>query len=218
MPAQRPNLDVAPAVIAERRCLATGESRPRETLLRFVVGPDGRLVPDAGNELPGRGLWLTPTAEALAQALKRKAFQRAARAPIVAPDDLAAQVERLLARRCLDLLGLARRAGQLVTGFEKVQDMLRRETAAALIAAADGGADGRRKLRRLAPDAPLVALFDRVELSLAIGRENVVHAALKPGGLARKFLTETARLSGFRAAPVADDEVGVDAMSMKGRT
>lgn len=204
MPAQRPSPDVAPAVTAERRCLATGESRPREDLLRFVVAPDGRLVPDIGNELPGRGLWLTPTAEALARATARKAFQRAARAPVQVADDLAAQVERLLARRCLDLLGLARRAGQLVTGFEKVQDLLRREPVAALVAASDGGTDGRRKLRRLAPDAPLVALFDRAELSLAIGRENVVHAALKPGGLARKFLREAARLSGFRAAPMPE--------------
>ena len=211
MTAQRPNPDVAPAVTAERRCLATGESRPREELLRFVVGPDGQLVPDLGNELPGRGLWLTPSAEALAMALKRKAFPRAARGAVAIPDDLAALVERLLARRCLDLLGLARRAGQLVTGFENVQDLLRRENVAALVAAADGGEDGRRKLRRLAPDAPVVALFDRTELSLAIGRENVVHAALKPGGLARKFLRDAARLSGFRAAPEAD-EVGVDAL------
>lgn len=202
MPAPRPNRDALDGIAgAERRCLATGESRPRETLLRFVVAPDGTLAVDPGNELPGRGLWLTPSAAALEQAVARKAFQRAARQPVQIEDDLAARIERLLARRCLDLLGLARRAGQLTVGFEKVAARLRRGPVAVLVAAADAGADGRRKLARLAPDASMVGLLTRSELSLAIGRENVVHAALDPGGLARKFLRETARLSGFRTVP-----------------
>ena len=175
-----------------------------------MVAPDGTLTVDPGNELPGRGLWLTPSSEALALALSRKAFQRAARRPIAVPDDLDAGIERVLSRRCLDLLGLARRAGQLTVGFEKVQARLRRGPVAALVAAADAGADGRRKLARLAPEVTHVELLTRSELSLAIGRENVVHAALDPGGLARKFLREVARLSGFRAAPNVDKDVETD--------
>jgi predicted RNA-binding protein YlxR (DUF448 family) len=180
----------------------------RARLLRFVASPDGVLTVDPGNELPGRGLWITPTAEALQQALKRRAFQKAAKQPLRVVDDQAAVVERVLARRCLNLLGLARRAGQLTTGFEKVRDELRRGAVAVLVAARDGGEDGRRKLQRIAPTLPLVELFDRTELSLAIGRENVVHAALGPGGLAQQLLQETARLSGFRVAPATQGESG----------
>ncbi|MEQ9643689.1 MAG: RNA-binding protein [Alphaproteobacteria bacterium] len=215
MPAPQRNHDAPDGIAAtERRCLATGASRARDELLRFVVAPDGTLTVDPGNELPGRGLWLTPSTEALASALSRKAFQRAARQPVAIADDLAERIERVLARRCLDLLGLSRRAGQLTVGFEKVQARLRRGPAAALIAAADASADGRRKLRRLAPDVIQVELLTRSELSLAIGRENVVHAALDPGGLARKFLRETARLSGFRAA--LDVEKGVESRPRDG--
>ncbi len=118
---------------------------------------------------------------------------------VVAPD-LADQVERLLARRCLDFLGLARRGGAATAGFERVRALLQSGAAAVLVAAADGADDGRRKLIAVGRDVPLVTLFTADELAGALGRERVVYAALKKGGVAKRFVIETARLAGFRRA------------------
>ncbi len=167
-------------------------------LVRFVVGPDSRVVPDVAGNLPGRGLWLTASREVVGIAIAKGRFAKAARGPTVSEADLADQVGRLLARRCLDLVGLARRAGQAVTGFEKVRTCLRQNDAAVLLAASDGAGDGRAKLSGLAGTIPEIAVFSRAELSSALGRENVVHAALRPGGLAKKITMEAARLAGFR--------------------
>jgi hypothetical protein len=184
----------------ERRCILTGEVKDPSLMVRFVVAPDGRLLPDLGGELPGRGLWLTASRAALEKAIRKGAFARAARAPVAIADGLADQIERLLERRCLDLLGLARRAGQVAVGFEKVKALIEAGKARVLIAARDGAADGRAKLARLAGPLPVVALFGAAELGLALGRENVVHAALGSGRLGERFLAETTRLSGFRPA------------------
>jgi hypothetical protein len=190
--------------MAERRCVVTGKVQEPERLLRFVVGPSSTLVPDVAGDLPGRGLWVTASRPILEQALRRHAFERAARQPVKVAPDLADLVEALLLRRSLDLLGLARRAGQAVTGFEKVRERLAAKRVAVLLAAADGAADGRTKLRRIAGAVPLIEAFASVELSLALGRENVIHAALAPGRLASRIMAETARLSGFRS-PVASE-------------
>lgn len=183
-----------------RRCLVTGESGDPGRLVRFVVGPDDRIVTDVVGDLPGRGLWLTAARAIVDKAVAKGAFARVARRPVIVPTDLADQVDRLLARRCLDFLGFARRAGQVVAGFEKVREWLETGKVAVLVEARDGGADGRAKLARLGRGLPVVALFTSAELSLALGRENVVHAAVAPGRLAERFLAETARLSGFRPA------------------
>jgi len=174
-------------------------------MVRFVVGPEARIVPDVAGKLPGRGIWVSASRSALERAISKRLFARAAKAPVLVDPDLARQVETLLAQRCLEYLGLARRAGLAVAGFEKVRERLQRGGVAVLLAAADGAADGRLRLRRLAPDIPLVELLTGEELSLALGRENVVHAALAPGGLAKRFLAETARLTGFRSAVSATD-------------
>ncbi len=181
----------------QRRCIVTGEVRAKSDMVRFVVGPDGRVVPDVAGNLPGRGLWLTASREVVERAVAKGRFAKAAQGPTVSEADLADQVGRLLERRCLNLVGLARRAGQAVTGFEKVRTCLRQNDAAVLLAASDGAGDGRGKLRGLAGTTPEVAVFSRAQLSSALGRENVVHAALRPGGLAEKFLLEGARLAGF---------------------
>ena len=110
-----------------RRCIATGESRPREALLRFVVGPDDVLVPDVAGRLPGRGLWLTARRDMMEVARSKKLFARAARCAVRAPDGLADQVEALLARRCLELIGLARRAEAAVAGFEPTANIVRKK-------------------------------------------------------------------------------------------
>ncbi len=190
-----------------RRCIATGEVRPKEELLRFVVAPNGSLVPDVAGRLPGRGLWLTARRDIVTTAASKRLFARAARQPVIVEDGLADRVEALLAQRCRDHIGMARRAGQAVMGFAKVHAALAAGKVAVLAAAADGAADGRGKLKALAPGLPLVDCLTSAELAAAFGREHVVHAALAPGRLARAFLVDAGRLGGFRpsaAGPVGE--------------
>ena len=189
-----------------RRCIASGASRPRDALLRFVVDPGGALVPDLGESLPGRGLWVSAERAALSKACERGLFARAARRPIAVAPDLIDEIERQLTARTLDILGLARRAGALVTGFDKVQRALADGRVAVLVEASDGARHGRARLGALARDIPVVAQFDGAALSRSLGRENVVHAALAPGGLAERFLRESARLAGVRAEPGERDK------------
>lgn len=181
----------------ERRCIVTGVVLPKSALIRFVVAPDGRVVPDIGERLPGRGLWLTARRDILVLAVRKKAFSRAARCNVEAPPDLPEQVERLLRGRCRDLVGLARGAGQVVAGFEKVAETLRRGAAAVLLAASDGAEGGRAKLRALASGVPEVDVLTGAELGGALGREFVVHAALAPGGLADRLLAESCRMAAY---------------------
>ncbi|HXZ02050.1 MAG TPA: RNA-binding protein [Stellaceae bacterium] len=183
----------------ERRCLASGAVRAKSELVRFVVAPGGRIVPDVAGKLPGRGLWLTAGRDIVALAVTKRLFARAARQPVIVDDDLAERVEALLAERCRDHIGFARRAGQAVMGFAKVEAALARGKAAVLLAAADGAADGRGKLRALAPELPVVEQLTGAELGVAFGREHVVHAALAPGPIARALMADAARLAGFRA-------------------
>ena len=181
-----------------RRCIASGASKPRDALLRFVVDPAGALVPDLGETLPGRGLWVSAERAALEKAFERGLFARAARRPIAVAPDLIDEVERQLTARALDILGLARRAGALVTGFDKVQRALTERRVAILVEASDGARHGRARLGALARDIPVIAQFDGAALSRSLGRENVVHAALAPSRLADRFLRESARLAGVR--------------------
>jgi len=184
----------------QRRCIVTGEVRPKPELVRFVVDPEDRIVPDVAGRLPGRGLWLTARRDIVAMAVTKRLFARAARASVAVDDGLADWVERLLAERCCEALGLARRAGQAVTGFVKVRTLAAEKGAAVLVEAADGGADSRGKLEALAPGIPVVDLLTCAELSAALGREHVVHAAVMRGRLAASFRADAARLAGFRAA------------------
>jgi len=181
-----------------RRCIASGEARDPALMVRFVVGPDDTVWPDVRGELPGRGFWVSASRDAIRQATERKAFARAAKQAVTVPADLADQVERLLARRALDWLGLARGGGQVRAGYEKVREKLEQGRVAVLVQARDGSSAQRQKVAGLGRGLPLVELFDGAELSLALGRENVVHAALSGGPLADRFLGESARLAGFR--------------------
>ena len=174
--------------------------RPKAELIRFVLAPDGKLVPDLAGRLPGRGLWLSARRDIVAAAVTKRLFARAARQAVLVDDDLADRLEALLAGRCRDDIGLARRAGQAVAGFTKVEAALASGWAAVLVAAADGAADGRGKLRALAPDVPRVEALTGAELGTAFGREHVVHAALAPGRLAEALCADAARLAGFRVA------------------
>ena len=182
-----------------RRCLVTGEVLPKSALLRFVVDPTGQIVPDVAGKLPGRGLWLTAQRDIVVKAVAKRLFARAARAPVIVDEGLADRIEPLLAARCCDLLGLARRAGQAVAGFVKVRELIASGEAALLVEAADGGADSRGRLERLAPGTAVVDRLTCAELSAALGREHVVHAALTRGRLAAALIDEAGRLAGFRA-------------------
>jgi predicted RNA-binding protein YlxR (DUF448 family) len=179
-----------------RRCLASGESLPKERLVRFVLGPDGALVPDVAGTLPGRGLWVTAARDALDRAITARAFARAARQAVVVPDDLTDAVERLLARRCAEYVGLARRAGLAVAGYVAVERWLKAGRDGILLAARDGGEGGRARLASW--KLPVIAALDAAELGAAFARESVAHAAVEAGALADAIRREAARLDGFR--------------------
>jgi uncharacterized protein len=181
----------------ERRCIATGQNFKKAELIRFVVSPDGVLVPDFQNKLPGRGIWIGCQKKNLELALKKGLFSRAARRKLDLPDDFISRVEKGLRARCLNLLGLTRKSGKITTGFAKVEAALKSGKAVLLLAANDSAEDGRRKLRRLAERVPIVQLFGIEELSQALGQENVVHACLSTHGQAQKFLVEVSRLESF---------------------
>jgi predicted RNA-binding protein YlxR (DUF448 family) len=185
-----------------RRCIASGESLPAEGLIRFVVSPEGVLAPDLAAELPGRGIWLTADREILAKTIAGKGFSRAARRQIILPPDLGDMVAGLLLRRTMQTLGFARKAGDAICGREKVEAQLRSGKIGVLIAASDGAQDGKAKLLRLAqaasPDTFCVSWLSAAELSLAFGRDNVIHAAIARGRLSDRFRIEAGRLLGFR--------------------
>ena len=189
-------LAVREADQSERRCIVSGEVLPKEALLRFVIGPGGRVIPDLDEKLPGRGLWLRAQGDMIRAACAKGAFSRAARSEARASNDLVEEVERLLRRRCLELIGLARRSGALVVGFEAVRAFLSEAAAGALLAASDGAADGRGKIRALAPGVPLVDLFAAQDLGAAVGRDHIVHGAVAEGRLAERIVREAGRLAG----------------------
>jgi predicted RNA-binding protein YlxR (DUF448 family) len=170
-------------------------------MVRFVVAPDNTVVPDITGRLPGRGIWLSAERAAIKTACARNLFHRAARRPVRVDDKVDDRVEALLARQCIDLLGLARRAGQAVCGYEKARGWLRGGQAVLLLAACDGAADGREKLRRIARDLPIVSVLHAAELGIVFDRERAVHVAVAPGGLAEKLARTAKRLSGFRQVP-----------------
>lgn len=156
------------------------------------------MTPDFSTRLPGRGAWVAARAEDVAAAVKRNAFARAFKSPAVAPAELPASVEAGLARRALDAIGLARRTGDAVSGFEKVRGALREGKVGLLLTAREAGADGREKIVRLAKDIAHFDIFSSDELSRALGFDGAVHVAVRKGPAATRVLRETTRLLGFR--------------------
>ena len=197
------------AADAVRRCAVTRAHRPKDELIRFVLGPDGAIVPDLKEKLPGRGVWLTAAHDTVAEAVKRKAFGRALKTEAKAPEGLAEQTDRLLAEAALAALAMANKAGEVVFGHSKVEDALVKGRVLALLHAQDAAEDGCRKLDGKALAAtggrgiPAVCTFNADELSLASGRTNVIHAALIQGGAARKFLAAASRVERYRKGSAA---------------
>ncbi|MHB1206771.1 MAG: RNA-binding protein [Rhodospirillaceae bacterium] len=183
-----------------RRCIVSGESLPLARLIRFVMGPNGAIVPDIDRRLPGRGLWLTAERGMIELAASKRAFAKAMRGNVTVPPDLADTVAELLRRRCLNHLGLARRAGLVAAGAEKVRAQIATGGTAALIEAADGSLPERRKFTALVPDVPVVDVFTGAELGAALGRDAAVHVALKAGTLTSTLIEEAARYAGVKKA------------------
>jgi uncharacterized protein len=172
--------------------------------LRFVVGPGGEIVPDVAANLPGRGLWLTPRRDALERAVTKRLFARAARRPVVLPPELADRVEFLLAQRCCDTIGLARRAGLAVAGFEKAGEAVRAGKVGVLLSALDGAEGGRNKIRALGRGLPLATVLTSAEMGGVFGRDHVVNVALGGGRLSRRLLADAEKIAGFRSGAVVD--------------
>jgi predicted RNA-binding protein YlxR (DUF448 family) len=188
---------------AERLCAATRTLKPVGELIRFVVGPES-VVPDVKRKLPGRGLWITADRTVLRDAIARKVFARGFGRDVRVAPDLADQTEQLLVRAALDALAIAGKSGLVATGFSRVEAVLARGKVAGLLQASDAGADGVSKLKaalRKQADADQVAIvagFTSTQLDLALGRSNVVHAALLAGPASDTFLARFMRLERFR--------------------
>ncbi|WP_255528765.1 RNA-binding protein [Roseomonas sp. KE0001] len=181
-----------------RRCIVTRESGPKEAMIRFVIGPGGtharEIVPDLGGKLPGRGMWLSARADVLERAVSRGAFPRAARGQVHVPPDLRARIEKGLRDRLRDQVGLARRAGQAVCGFQQVREWLQAGRVGVLVEASDGSPSERARLagRR---DVALVLALTAEELGAVFGRDHAVHVAIAPGRIADILVQEAGRLA-----------------------
>ena len=208
----------------ERTCIVTRAKGSPDQMIRFVAAPDGTVTPDLKRRLPGRGVWVTATAKAVAAAVKTGAFARGLRAKVTASAALAEEVDALLARDALQYLSLVNKAGLVVTGFAKVEKLIAGEAPiAGMVHAVDAGDDGVRKMGQLlsrrygeaAAAVPRAILFASGQMDLALGRANVIHAALKTGPAAQAFFARARRLSLYRGASEpglaanADDKQGV---------
>ncbi|MBS0385686.1 MAG: RNA-binding protein [Proteobacteria bacterium] len=189
--------------VRERRCVASDEVLPETQLIRFALGPGGVLAPDVAAKLPGRGAWVRADRASIERAVRKDGFSRTLKRSARAPAGLADLTERLLAKRCLDLIGMARRAGGIAVGATQVEQAIRAAPALLLIEASDGAHEGREKLMGLhiglwgRPPATL-GCFSAADLGVALGRERVIHACLLQERLAAALAADIGRLAGFR--------------------
>jgi hypothetical protein len=199
----------AEAVGPVRLCAVSRTEKPTEELIRFVLSPDGTIVPDLARRLPGRGVWVEARRGAVATAARRNVFARSLKRPVSVPADLAAQVERLMRKRLAEALSLAKKAGLAVSGFAKVEEQIGRGRVAVLLHAADAAAVGAEKLDRkfkaligeAAARAATVRELTGAEMSLAMGLTNVIHAASSQGGASKRIVQEAERLRRYRSGP-----------------
>lgn len=199
-----------------RMCALTRQVRPIDELIRFVVAPSGAVTPDLKRKLPGRGLWISASRAALADAVRRGTFAKGFKREVRVPATFVQDTERLMVSGTIEALAVAAKAGQVVSGFAKVESALKRAEAVALIHASDGAADGIRKLNGmigrtpltlsdgLQADFPVITALTSAELDLALGRANVIHAALLAGPAGKTFLSRCHALARFRANAPGD--------------
>ncbi|RDE09361.1 RNA-binding protein [Pelagibacterium lacus] len=192
-------------------CALTREERPASELIRFAVSPEGDILPDVDGKAPGRGVWITCSQQAVEEAVKRKVFARSLKENVKVPPDLAQMVRSRLEQRLSGALGLARKAGILVTGAAKVAGLLETGRAGALITARDAAPDGRRKMLQSMrrgfgeEKLPHIESLSSAQLGLALGLENVIHAALTSGAAANSAIERAHRLSAFLATDREED-------------
>ena len=196
-----------------RMCAVTREVRPIGELIRFVVSPQNEVVADLKRKLPGRGLWVSASHRMVAEAVRRHQFGKGFKREVRVSPTLAADTENLLVRSAIEALAMLAKAGQVVSGFSKVEEALKGRQARALIHACDGAADGIRKLDALlrqnggiddeSDRFPVVTVLTSEQLDLALGRSNVIHAALLAGPASQTFLSRSQLLVRYR---MADDE------------
>lgn len=211
-----PDLDNGPRTdrsATVRMCAVTRQVRPIDELIRFVVSPQGQVIPDLKRKLPGRGLWVSASRRAVAEAVRRHQFSKGFKRDVRAAPTLAADTEALLTRSLVEALAIAAKAGQVVSGFGKVEDALKGGQAQALIHASDGAADGIRKLDAIvrqkagindeSHEFPIITALSSEQLDLALGRSNVVHAALLVSPASKTFLSRSQTLVRYR---MADDD------------
>ena len=188
-----------------RQCAVTRERLAPDALIRFVRSPDGKVVPDVFGKLPGRGAWVTADRVMIADSVENHVFSRAFKAPSQPIDDLVQEVERQLLQRCNGLLGMAKKSGVAVLGFDQVRAYIRKQEPGWLLEASDGAEDGRNKVHFLAKaiyeDVKVAGAMSSAELGVAFGREHVIHALLEQGSLSDAFSIAYRRLIGFRDAP-----------------
>lgn len=184
--------------VALRKCIASGVLLPKSAMIRFCVSPDNKIVPDLAGNLPAKGIWVTADRDLLTLAVEKKLFNKAARRrKDICPPDLVQTVEVLLFRRCSDALGVAKRSGLVVAGFEKVAEAVRKGNVLCLLEAVDAADDGSEKIRRAAKNLPVLSVFSAADAGAALGRDKCVHAALKRGGAAQSFLLQVKRYASF---------------------
>jgi predicted RNA-binding protein YlxR (DUF448 family) len=214
-----PDLDHGPRTgksATMRMCAVSREVRPIDELIRFVVAPSGEVVPDLKRKLPGRGLWIGASRRTVAEAVRRHHFSRGFKRDVRVAATLPADTEALLERSCSEALAMAAKAGQVVSGYAKVEGLLEQGRAEALIHASDGAADGIRKLDAIAGQRsrnigdshrlPIVTALTSAQLDLALGRSNVIHAALLAGPASKTFLSRCQILVRYRMDD--DDKTG----------
>jgi predicted RNA-binding protein YlxR (DUF448 family)/ribosomal protein L30E len=181
-------------------CIVTREVKDEAELIRFARSPDGDVVPDPARKLPGRGVWVSLARAKVAEAARKRLFNKGFDADIKDDPGLAERTAEALRRAALGLLGMAKKAGALVTGNAKVAAVLGQGKARLLIHAREAAEDGRRKLDRLAgAKTEIIGCFSGAEMDLALGRENVIHAAVTAGGLAEKLLIAARRVERYEA-------------------
>ena len=182
----------------QRRCFVSHEKHPMEKLIRFVVSPDNKIVPDVEQCLPGRGLWLKAARDIVERACNKQLFEKFVRVNVEVDENLVEIVEKLLVRHCLNLIGLARRSGQAVAGFEKVKAFLSGREVCAVFCAFDCAFDSRKRMVKVAGAVPIVDVFSSMELGRIFDKNRTVYVAVVEKKLGMRLLVESKRLAGFR--------------------